>query len=122
MARTTTKATVEKARTLRRSMTLPEVMLWQFLRRKPERLKFRRQHPIGPYVLDFYCAAASVAIEVDGIAHDMGNNPARDQARDAWLERRGITVLRIAATEILADALTTADAVVRQCQAAIDAD
>jgi hypothetical protein len=49
-------------------MTLPEVVLWQCLRQRPEGLKFRRQHPTGPYVLDFFCSDARLAIEVDGEA------------------------------------------------------
>jgi len=51
-------------------MTLPEVVLWQELRRgKLKGLQFRRQHPIGPYILDFYCSAARLAIEIDGASH-----------------------------------------------------
>jgi very-short-patch-repair endonuclease len=98
--RQTTKATVAKARALRRSMSPAEVRLWQILRTRPAGLKFRHQHPAGPFVLDFYCAAKKLAIEVDGIAHEMGDNPARDARRDAWLRRRGFRVLRIAAAEL----------------------
>jgi very-short-patch-repair endonuclease len=58
---------------------------------------FRRQHPIGRYVLDFYCAKARLAIEIDGISHDMSTRPKRDIERDAWLAAHGVTVLRIAA-------------------------
>ena len=99
--RSTTKATVAKARTLRRAMTKPEAALWQILRERPDGTKFRRQHPVGPYVLDFYCAAAKLAIEIDGMAHEMGDNPARDQRRDEWLRCKGITVVRISATDVL---------------------
>lgn len=95
--------TVNKARTLRREMTLPEVLLWQVLRQRPDGLKFRRQHAAGPYVLDFYCGDARLAIEVDGEAHERGDRPARDSARDAWLEWRGIATLRVPAREVLRD-------------------
>ncbi len=61
---------------------------------------FRRQHPIGPYVLDFYCSKAKLAIEIDGMSHDMGAQPQHDLRRDAWLSERGITVVRIAAREL----------------------
>jgi very-short-patch-repair endonuclease len=71
---------------------------------------FRRPHPIGPYVLDFYCAKARLAIEVDGISHDMGD---RDMRRDAWLEARGITVVRIPANELTRSVDEAADAIVR---------
>src|SRR5689334_16373959 len=60
---------VVKARELRRHMSLPETLLWRLLRRAPNGVAFRRQHPIGPYVLDFYCPSAKLAIEVDGAAH-----------------------------------------------------
>ena len=96
-----TPSTVRRALTLRRSMTLPEVLLWRALRDRPDALKFRRQHPSGPFVLDFYCESARLAIEIDGMAHDMGENPDRDQRRDEWFAARGITVLRIAARDIL---------------------
>ncbi|MEO6042140.1 MAG: DUF559 domain-containing protein [Croceibacterium sp.] len=67
--------TVRKARRLRREMTLSEVLLWREFRKRPGGLKFRRQHASGDYVLDFFCSDARLAIEVDGIAHDMGDRP-----------------------------------------------
>ncbi|HEX8668298.1 MAG TPA: DUF559 domain-containing protein [Allosphingosinicella sp.] len=101
--RGTTKRTVARARALRRQLTQPEARLWQVLRTRPDELKFRKQHPIGPYVLDFYCPAAKLDIEVDGDAHDMGSNPARDARRDAWLRERGLQVLRIPAAHLYGD-------------------
>ncbi|MGA0598723.1 endonuclease domain-containing protein [Enterovirga sp. CN4-39] len=94
------RATIARAKKLRRALTPPEARLWVALRPRPGDLKFRRQHPIGPFVLDFYCAARRLAIEVDGAAHDFGDNPARDIRRDAWLAGCGIRVLRIAAEEV----------------------
>jgi very-short-patch-repair endonuclease len=70
-------------------MTLPEVVPWQHLRRRPDELKFRRQHPAGPYVLDFYCEEARLCIEVDGAAHGFGNAGTRDEHRDRWLREAG---------------------------------
>ena len=98
--RQTTKATVGKARALRRTMTPPEAMLWTLLRARPADLKFRRQHPAGPYVIDFHCPAAKLGIEIDGTAHEMGDNPARDERRDLWLRDRGYRILRIPAAEL----------------------
>jgi len=67
-------------------MTLPEVILWTALRGGgPNHPAFRRQHPIGPYVLDFYCAKARLCVEVDGGSHSMGDQPRRDARRDAFL-------------------------------------
>jgi very-short-patch-repair endonuclease len=94
-------ASVRRARRLRRTMSLPEVLLWQVLRQRPNDLKFRRQHASGPYDLDFFCTDARLCIEVDGEAHNRGNRPARDAARDEWLKVTGIVMMRIPATEVL---------------------
>ena len=114
MARQTTRATVLKARALRKERSLPEVLLWRELRQSD--LKFRQQHPIGPYVVDFYCASAKTCFEVDGIAHDMGNRPVRDAQRTAWLEAQGYRVVHIAARDVLAAPADVADALVRLCK------
>ena len=98
--RQTTKATVEKARTFRRKMSPPEAKLWQILRQRPDGLKFRRQHPLGPFVADFYCPKRKLIIELDGIAHDMGDNPERDERRDAWMRARNYRIVRIPADEV----------------------
>ena len=89
---------IASAKEMRKNMTPPEMRLWNVLRRRGlNGLKFRRQHPIGPFILDFYCVTAKLAVEVDGSVHTLGDNPARDDGRDLWLERHGITVLRIEA-------------------------
>jgi len=95
------KGNKEQARTLRRKMTLPEVLVWQQLRKKPDSLQFRRQHPAGPYVLDFFCARANLAIEIDGDAHSRRGGPERDAVRDKWLHDHGIRVMRFPAIEVL---------------------
>ena len=94
---------VPRARTLRRSMSLPEVLLWRVLRIRPGGLKFRRQHASGPYILDFFCSDARLAIEIDSEAHSRGNRPERDQRRDAYFLRADIQTLRIAAADVLGD-------------------
>jgi very-short-patch-repair endonuclease len=94
--------TFQHAKRLRREMSLPEVVLWECLRaRRLEGLRFRRQHPVGPYVLDFHCAEAGLAVEVDGAHHDLPGQMAHDGRRDAWLAERGIFVMRIAASDVL---------------------
>ncbi len=96
--------TFRRARELRREMSLPEVVLWQALRKgRLGGLRFRRQHPIGPYILDFYCPSARLAVEVDGFAHDTDAGVRHDERRQAWLAQRGITVLRVAAGDLLRD-------------------
>lgn len=110
-------AALVAARRLRRNKSLPEVLLWTELRGRPQGVKFRKQHPVGDYVLDFYCVAKRLAVEIDGIAHDMGDRPARDDRRDAWLRAHGIEVLRLAAGDVLSDVKSTADRIVRYCGA-----
>jgi very-short-patch-repair endonuclease len=108
------KKIISNARRLRRTLSVPEARLWSRLRaRLPEKPIFRRQHPIGPYVLDFYCAKANLAIEIDGVSHDMDDRPQRDERRDAWLKKHGVTVMRIPVAELMHDIDETADAIVR---------
>jgi very-short-patch-repair endonuclease len=83
-------------------MSLPEVKLWTAIRRgQLDGLKFRRQHPIGPYVLDFFCPAHRLAVEVDGGMHNEDDRAEKDAARDRWLARQGIMTLRIPASWVL---------------------
>ncbi len=83
-------------------MTLPEVLLWQALRRgQLDGLLFRRQHPIGTYILDFYCPGARLAVEVDGASHDGVAQAEHDARRDLWLADQGVSVMRIPARDIL---------------------
>ena len=96
--------TFRLARRLRRELSLPEAILWRHLRRDQlDGLRFRRQHPFGPYVLDFYCPSARLAVEVDGAAHDFADRAAGDERRDAWLADRGVCVLRFMAADVLDD-------------------
>jgi very-short-patch-repair endonuclease len=97
-------------------MSLPEVLLWNLLRKSPDGVHFRRQERCDNYILDFYCAKAKVCIEIDGIAHDMGDRLGRDTYRDNWLVRQGIEVLRIPASDVLKSPEEIAKAVVRYCK------
>ncbi|SEJ32744.1 Very-short-patch-repair endonuclease [Sphingomonas sp. OV641] len=106
-----------RARRLRREMTLPEVMLWQVLRGRPSGLKFRRQHPSGDYVLDYFCSDARLAIEVDGEGHGRGRQPVVDARRDSWFEARGIVTLRVSARDVLGDLDAVVTGVVQACVA-----
>ncbi len=82
-------------------MTPPELRLWVALRGKSQSgYRFRRQHPIGPFILDFYCESAKLAVEVDGEVHGFGDHPERDARRDRWLAEQGIRMLRIPAIEV----------------------
>ncbi len=106
---------VLRARALRRDMTLPEGMLWQALRSRPDGLKFRRQHPIGRCIVDFYCPAARLVIEVDGESHSRADRPQRDDRRDAWLRGQGLQVVRFAATDVIRDLQSVVTAITSAC-------
>ena len=91
---------IDKAREFRKAMTPPERRLWNVLKTRPDGLKFRKQHEHGPYYLDFFCYEAALAVEVDGMVHELGANPQRDERRDAWLAGRGIRTVRVRATDV----------------------
>jgi very-short-patch-repair endonuclease len=87
--------TVLKARRLRRPLTASEQALWATLRDNRLRgLKFRRQHPFGPYILDFFCVQAQLAVELDGSVHDQPDQKEYDANRTAYLESHGLRLLR----------------------------
>ena len=84
-----------RARTLRQQMPEPQRRLWRLLRdRRFAGYKFRREHPLGAYVLNFYCAEAKLSLELDGRQHGWPEQRARDQAKEAYLISRGIRTKR----------------------------
>lgn len=94
----------ERCREMRKNPTEAERVLWERLRdRRLNGYKFRRQHPIGGYVLDFYCAEAHLGIEVDGGVHLNVEQAVDDQRRSQDLARMGISILRFWNSEVLAD-------------------
>ena len=111
-----TKAQIERARSLRREQTPPEGVLWSSLRNgQLGGLKFRRQYPIGPYVLDFYCFEARLCVEIDSVYHDAKGHK-KDQARDAWLRAEGIDVLRVSASDVSKNLGAVLRTVLHRCQ------
>ena len=83
------------ARNLRKRDTWAEKLLWSWLRdRRFSAYKFRRQHAFGPHILDFFCVEAFVDIEMDGSQHGFPAQKKIDEARDAWLTKAGVKVLR----------------------------
>ncbi|MBI1940316.1 MAG: DUF559 domain-containing protein [Acidobacteria bacterium] len=77
-------------------MTPAEDQAWWLLRNRGlSGLKFRRQHPVGKYVVDFYCSQAHLAVELDGSAHAQPSQARKDAAKVAYLRRMGICVLRL---------------------------
>lgn len=87
------------ARELRQKMNAAETALWKCLRnRSHAHFKFRRQHPLGPYVADFWCPVAKVVVELDGASHR--ERQLQDAARDAWMAEQGILVVRFENCEL----------------------
>ncbi|UWU93848.1 endonuclease domain-containing protein [Bradyrhizobium sp. CB1015] len=92
------------AKKLRANTTPHERMLWRALKEFPmDGSHFRRQAPIGPYVVDFFCPAKRLIIELDGGHHNEDDTAARDLERQRWLEHEGYRVLRFWNSEIATD-------------------
>jgi phosphoribosylformylglycinamidine synthase len=92
---------VEAARTLRQRSTPAEDKLWEALRgRRLADLKFRRQHPFGPFVLDTFCVEHQLVVEVDGGIHDTPGQADYDAARTEYLAGRKLHILRFANDEV----------------------
>jgi adenine-specific DNA-methyltransferase len=87
-------------RHLRRETSPPERALWQRLKGQALGYKFRRQHPIGPYIADFYCRDANLVVEVDGYSHSGERAHKHDRQRDAFMRSLGLRVLRISAKNV----------------------
>lgn len=86
--------TLKRAKTLRKNLTSAEDKLWQELRRKQLGYHFRRQHPVGYFIVDFACVKEKLVIEVDGIGHSEVDEIARDAKRTAYLNQLGWRVIR----------------------------
>jgi very-short-patch-repair endonuclease len=111
--------TRQRARELRQQMTPAEVILWDRLRgRRLGGFKFRRQHPIGPYIADFYCATRRLVIEVDGNIH-LGQAEA-DEQRSRRLAEYGYRVLRVSNQEIESDLESVICHILEACHAGSD--
>ena len=103
------------ARDLRQNQNLVESLLWEELRNgKLNGYKFRRQFPIGRYIVDFYRAAAKLAIELDGETHR--GKEVQDAERQAWLEAQGLLLLRCGNEEVYDSLDTILEAIFRHCE------
>jgi very-short-patch-repair endonuclease len=86
---------IERRRQLRKRSTTAETIFWRHVRNKKlNGLKFRRQHSIGNYIVDFYCDSAKLVIEIDGEIHDTESQNKKDGIRDENLKNMGFTILR----------------------------
>ena len=96
------KITQLRALSLRKKETFTEKRLWRMLRnRNYNNLKFRRQHPIPPYIADFYCHELKLVIELDGISHDDSEQIKYDRRRDEFMRNKGLTIIRITDAEFI---------------------
>ena len=95
--------TFEFAANLRKRMTASEKILWDRLKNKSLNDKFRRQHPIGQYILDFYCHRKRLSIELDGKVHDNKEQNEKDIERTAYLNELGISEIRFKNKEVMDD-------------------
>ena len=106
----------QRAKELRNHLTDAERKLWMYLRTSPKGCKFRRQHPAGNYILDFYCHALKIAIEVDGGIHNKVKIQEADRKRQQNLEADGIYVIRFSNREVI----TNIESVKEQIHIVID--
>jgi len=88
--------TIQQARHLRQGATSAERLAWKLLRNRVALgIKFRRQHPLGKYIVDFYSPDCRLAIELDGSVHSQPSQLRRDESKDRFLRQQGIQVLRL---------------------------
>lgn len=100
---------------LRQNMTDAEHRLWHHLRaRRLKGFKFRRQHPINPYIVDFYCHSANLIIEIDGAHHFDPETKTKDQMRTEYLESNGLKVIRFDNRQVLLDTEGVLEAILRE--------
>jgi very-short-patch-repair endonuclease len=97
-------------------MSPPERALWQRLKGQALGYKFRRQHPIGPYIADFNCRDANLVVEVDGYSHSGESAHKRDRQRDAYMQYLGLRVLRISARNVGEDLNQVVSMIEGECQ------
>ena len=106
---------VGRARQLRSNMSVGESILWECIRRDKIGFKFRRQVPIGPYIVDFYCPEVSLVVEVDGEQHQ--NQTVYDSKRDMYLRSKGIHVLRLPSLDLCGGVANQwIDVIQRRCE------
>ncbi len=91
----------ENAKVLRKNMTDAEQILWGYLKAKPNGFKFRRQHPLGIYIADFYCHKLKLVIELDGSIHDNEEVKHNDGIRQKLIEEEGMIVVRFKNEEVM---------------------
>jgi very-short-patch-repair endonuclease len=117
--RGTTHEIEQAARRLRQALTPAEVKLWSALRRRQlAGLKFRCQHPVGQFILDFYCPTCKLVVEVDGKIHEQQTE--YDQARTHYLQAYGYRILRFSNQQVFSDLEAVLDEIKAVAEASVD--
>jgi very-short-patch-repair endonuclease len=88
---------------LRKNLTPAEARLWLHLKNSQQGQKFRRQHSFDYYILDFYCPAKKLAVELDGSPHDTNEGYAKDKARTDYLESKGLKIIRFENKDVISN-------------------
>lgn len=115
VGKTMDEQTLKYVRELRRSQTPLEAKLWKELRAKQiSGLKFRRQHPIGPYIVDFYCSSSKLVIEIDGESH--GEQVEYDAIRTEYLESRGYRIIRFLNEDVNHNIDGVLEVILKECK------
>ena len=103
-------------RRLRKDQTRAEMVLWSRLRRKQSGYKFRRQHSFSKYIIDFYCPALLLAIEVDGNIHDEHTQRTYDELRQRYLEEHWIKVIRFKNEQVYYELESVLSVIKKECE------
>ena len=104
------------AKDLRKRSTDTERLLWKYLRAKQvQGLKFKRQQPVGKYIVDFMCFEKKIIIELDGGQHMQASEEQKDRERDKWFKAQGYTVLRFWDNEVLINTMGVLEVIRRYC-------
>jgi very-short-patch-repair endonuclease len=109
---------IPRAREMRKNQTASEQLLWQVLRTLP--YKFRRQRPFGHFIVDFYCPAVKLVVEVDGDSHFTDEAKAYDAERTAYLQGLGLLVVRFTNIDVFRQRDVVVAEIMRLCDGRID--
>jgi very-short-patch-repair endonuclease len=111
---------LKRAREMRQPQTPAETTLWRALRNRNLKYKFRRQHPIENFIIDFYCAQAKLCIEIDGASHLEAAQMEYDAARTAYLQESGYQLIRFTNDDVRYNLDAVVDSIVKKIESILD--
>ena len=109
-------AILQRSRDFRHPLTPTEAKVWEAVRHRQLGFKFRRQHPIGRFIADFYCAEVSLVVEIDGDSHTPPDQADYDAARGQWLEEHGYRVIRFTAEQVEENLAGVVEGIRKACE------